>query len=163
MDNAYRFVCSVYLFTLQTIIKTYRQMEKMIEFLTSWLKSAPKWVKVVVPLALAGLTAIYLLSSCSAIRQMEVERRQTREIKDTTTVRLVTSVYKRSVVSRVARVRSFPCSAKPTTADRPLNVQEAAAPAAAGTQAATARRCIQSSTFSTGVDVTTFLPPPPLP
>lgn len=127
----------------------------MIEFISSWLKSAPKWVKVVVPLVLAGLTAIYLLSSCSAIRQMEVERRQTREVKDTTTVRLVTSVYKRSVVSRAARVRSLPCSAKP------LNVQEAAAPAAAGTLAATARRCIQRETDRTGAVVTTFLMPLP--
>ena len=115
----------------------------MIEFLSSWLKSAPKWVKVVVPLGLAGLTAIYLLSSCSAIRQMEVERRQTREIKDTTTVRLVTSTYKRSTTLRAPRVRSLPYSATLITADRPLNVQEAAASAAAGTQAATARRCIQ--------------------
>lgn len=97
-------------------------MEKVIEFISSWLKSAPKWVKIVVPLVLAGLTAIYLLSSCSAIRQMEVERRQTREIKDTTTVRLVTSNYRRSVVFRAARARSLPRSAKPTTADRPLNI-----------------------------------------
>lgn len=126
-------------------------MEKMIEFISSWLKSAPKWVKVVVPLVLAGLTAIYLLSSCSAIRQMEVERRQTREIKDTTTVRLVTSINKCSVVSRSARVRSLPSSAKPTTA----------ASAAAGTQAATARRCIQSSTDRTCAVVTTFLMPSP--
>lgn len=133
----------------------------MIEFLTSWLKSAPKWVKVVVPLGLAGLTAIYLLSSCSAIRQMEVERRQTREVKDTTTVRLVTSIYKRSVVTRSARVRSLPYSAKPTTAVRPLNSPDAAAPAAAGTQAATARRCIQSSTNRTGAVMTTFLMPSP--
>ena len=136
-------------------------MEKMIEFLSTWLKSAPKWVKVVAPLVIAGLIAIYLLSSCSAIRQMEVERRQTREIKDTTTVRLVTSIYKRSVVSRSARVRSLPYSAKPTTADRPLNVQEAAAPAAAGTQAATARRCIQTASGRTGSVVTTFLMPSP--
>lgn len=134
-------------------------MEKVIEFLTSWLKSAPKWVKIVVPLALAGLTAIYLLSSCSAIRQMEVERRQTREIKDTTTVRLVTSNYKRSVVFRASRARSLPHSATPTTADRPLNVQEAAASAAAGTQAATARRCIQRETVRTGSAMTTFLMP----
>lgn len=118
-------------------------MEKLIEFLTSWLKSAPKWVKVAVPLVLAGLIAIYLLSSCSAIRQMEVERRQTRELKDTTTFRLVTSVYKRSVVSRTARVPALPYSANPATADRPFNFQEAAAPAAAGTQAATASRCIR--------------------
>lgn len=133
----------------------------MIEYLSSWLKSAPKWVKVVVPLALAGLIAIYLLSSCSAIRQMEVERRQTREIKDTTSVRLVTSVYKRTTITRAARVRSLPYSATSTTADRPLDVQEAAAPAAAGTQAATARRCIQSSTDCTGALVTTFLMPSP--
>lgn len=117
-------------------------MEKLIEFLTSWLKSAPKWVKVAVPLVFAGLIAIYLLSSCSAIRQMEVERRQTRELKDTTTVRLVTSVYKRSVVTRAARPLALHF-ATPATADRPLNFQEAAAPAAAGTQAATARRCIR--------------------
>lgn len=83
-------------------------MEKMIEFISSWLKSAPKWVKVIVPLVLAGLIAIYLLSSCSAIRQMEVERRQTREVKDTTTVRLVTSNYRRSVVFRADRARSLP-------------------------------------------------------
>lgn len=122
-------------------------MEKMIEFLTSWLKSAPKWVKVVVPLGLAGLAAIYLLSSCSAIRQMEVERRQTREVKDTTTFRLVTSNYKRSVVFRAARVRSLPHSATPATA--------------AGTQAATARRCIHNATDRTGSVVTTFLMPSP--
>lgn len=121
-------------------------MEKLIEFLTSWLKSAPKWVKVAVPLGFAGLIAIYLLSSCSAIRQMEVERRQTREVKDTTTVRLVTSVYRRSVTTRTARPfvpRFVPRFATPATADRPLNFQEAAASAAAGTQAATARRCIR--------------------
>lgn len=136
-------------------------MEKMIEFLSSWLKSAPKWVKAVVPLVIAGLVAIYFLSSCSAIRQMEVERRQTREIKDTTSLRLVTSVYKRTTVTRAARVRSLPYSATTTTADRPLVIQEAAAPAAAGTQAATARRCIQSSTFRKGSEVTTFLMPSP--
>lgn len=133
----------------------------MIEFLSSWLKSAPKWVKVVAPLAIAGLVAIYLLSSCSAIHQLEVERRQTREIKDTTSVRLVTSVYKRSTVTRAAGVCSLPYSATQTTADRPLNVQEAAAPAAAGTQAATARRCIHRETFRTGSVVITFLMPSP--
>ena len=117
-------------------------MEKLIEFLTSWLKSAPKWVKVAVPLGFAGLIAIYLLSSCSAIRQMEVERRQTREVKDTTTVRLVTSVYKRSVTTRTARPLA-PRFTTSATADRPFNSQEAAAPAAAGSQAATARRCIR--------------------
>lgn len=133
----------------------------MNEFLFSWLKSAPKWVKVVVPLVIAGLVAIYFLSSCSAIRQMEVERRQTREVKDTTSVRLVTSVYKRTTVTRAARVRSLPYSAKTTTAARPPVIQEAAAPAASGTQAATARRCIQSLTFRSGAEVTTFLMPSP--
>nr|DAL55223.1 MAG TPA_asm: hypothetical protein [Microviridae sp.] len=136
-------------------------MEKMIEFLSSWLKSAPKWVKIVVPLVIAGVTAIYLLSSCSAIRQMEVERRQTREIKDTTTVRLVTSDYKRSVVYRASRARSLPYSATPTTADRPLYVQDAAASAAAGTQAATARRCIRRKFDRSGASVTTILMPSP--
>lgn len=132
----------------------------MIEFLTSWLKSAPKWVKIVVPLVLAGIIAIYLLSSCSAVRHMEVERRQTREIKDTTSVRLVTSDCKRSVVFRAARVRFLPYPAAPTTADRSLDA-DAAAPAAAGTQAATVRRCIQRETDPTGSAVTTFLMPSP--
>lgn len=131
----------------------------MIELLSSWLKSAPKWVKVVAPLLIAGIVAIYLLSSCSAIRQMEVERRQTREIKDTTSVRLVTSVYKRTTVTRAARVRSLPYSATTTTAARPPVIQEAAASAAAGTQAATARRCIQGETCRSGSAVTTFLMP----
>lgn len=136
-------------------------MEKVIEFLTSWLKSAPKWVKVVVPLVIAGVVAIYLLSSCSAIRQMEVERRQTREVKDTTTVRIVTSNYSRSVIFRAARVRSLPHPAKPITAGRPFNVHEAVAPATAGTQAATASRCIQRETDRSGAVVTTFLMPSP--
>lgn len=136
-------------------------MEKIIDLLSSWLKSAPKWVKVVVPLVIAGLVAIYLLSSCSAIRQLEVERRQTREIKDTTSVRLVTSVYRRTILARPARARALPSSATTTTAAKPLVIQEAAAPAAAGTQAATARRCIQRVTIRTGDEVTTFLMPPP--
>lgn len=131
----------------------------MTEFLFSWLKSAPKWVKAVVPLVIAGLVAIYFLSSCSAIRQLEVERRQTREVKDTTSVRLVTSVYKRTTVTRAARVRSLPYSATTTTAARPPLIQEAAAPAAAGTQAATARRCIRRETDRSGAVVTTFLMP----
>lgn len=136
-------------------------MEKVIEFFSSWLKSAPKWVKVVVPLVIAGLAAIYLLSSCSSIRQLEVERRQTREIKDTTSVHLVTSIYKRTTVTRAARVRSLPSSATSTTAVRPLVTQDAAAPAAAGTKAATARLCVQASTDRTGVAVTNFLMPSP--
>lgn len=136
-------------------------MEKVIEFFSSWLKSAPKWVKVVVPLVIAGLVAIYLLSSCSAIRQLEVERRQTREIKDTTSVHLVTSVYKRTTVTRAARVRSLPSSATSATAVRPLVTQDAAAPAAAGAQAATARRCLYPLTDRSGDVVTTFLMPSP--
>lgn len=134
-------------------------MEEFIKKAFAWLKSAPKWAKVVVPLVIAGLVAIYFLSSCSAIRQLEVERRQTREVKDTTSVRLVTSSYRRTTVTRAARVRSLSRSAKPITADRPLNVQEAAAPAAVGTQAATARRCIQRETDRTGSAVTIFLMP----
>lgn len=136
-------------------------MEKIIEFLASWLKSAPRWTKVVVPLFIAGLAAIYLLSSCSAIHQMEVERRQVREIKDTTSVRLVTSIYKRTTTTRAARVRSLPYPATQATADRPLLANDAAASAAAGTQAATARRCIQAENDRTGASATTFLMPSP--
>lgn len=136
-------------------------MEEFIKKAFSWLKAAPKWVRAVVPFVIAGLVAIYFLSSCSAIRHLEVERQQTREVKDTTSVRLVTSFHKRTTVTRAARVRSLPYSATQTTADRPLNVQEAAATAAAGPQAATARRCIQTETFRTGAEATIFLMPSP--
>lgn len=134
-------------------------MEEFIKKALAWLKTAPKWVKVVVPFVIAGMVAIYFLSSCSAIRQLEVERRQTREVKDTTTVHLVSSVYRRTTVTRAARARSLPISANPTTANRPLNVKEEAAPAASGTQAATARRCIRMSNDRSGAVVTTFLMP----
>lgn len=49
-----------------------------------WLKKAPNWCKVVVMVLLAALAAIYLCTSCSTISRVQLDKRTTREIKDTT-------------------------------------------------------------------------------
>lgn len=54
------------------------------EILSNWLKSSPKWVKVVVMLLIAAIAAIYLCTSCSTISRVQLDKRTTREIKDTT-------------------------------------------------------------------------------
>lgn len=61
-------------------------MEEMIKKALAWLKTAPKWAKVAVPFILAALIAVYMFSSCNVLRAVEIERRQTRSIQDTTTV-----------------------------------------------------------------------------
>lgn len=52
--------------------------------LFNWLKSSPKWVKVVATLLIAAIAAIYLCTSCSTISRVQLDKRTTREIKDTT-------------------------------------------------------------------------------
>lgn len=74
-------------------------MEKVISYILDWLKSSPKWVRVAAPLLLACIASIYLLSSCSVMKSLEVERKQTREIRDTTTVR-ITQIYRKSTLLR---------------------------------------------------------------
>ena len=67
--------------------------------LVAFLKQAPKWCRVSVPLLLAALFACYLLSSCNVIRAVQYERRQTRDIQDTTVVRLSTT-HRKTVLHR---------------------------------------------------------------
>ena len=52
--------------------------------LLNWLKASPKWVKVVATLLIAAIAAIYLCTSCSTISRVQLDKRTTREIKDTT-------------------------------------------------------------------------------
>lgn len=80
-------------------------MEEMIKKAFAWLKTAPKWAKVVIPFIFAALVAIYMFSSCNVLRSVEVERRQTRSIQDTTTVHLssfVRTTRTRQTISVVA-------------------------------------------------------------
>lgn len=49
-----------------------------------WLKKAPNWCKVVVMLLAAAVAAIYLCTSCSSVSRVQLDKRTTREIKDTT-------------------------------------------------------------------------------
>ena len=63
-------------------------MEDFVKKAFAWLGTAPKWVRIVVPFILAALAAVYMFSSCNVLRSVEVERRQTRSIQDTTTVRV---------------------------------------------------------------------------
>lgn len=49
-----------------------------------WLKKAPNWCKVVVMVLVAAIAAIYLCTSCSTISRVQLDKRTTREIKDTT-------------------------------------------------------------------------------
>lgn len=81
-------------------------MEEMIKKALAWLKTAPKWVKVVVPLLLAALVAIYMFSSCNVLRAVEIERRQTRSIQDTTTVHVSSYVRTTRTRQTIGVVRS---------------------------------------------------------
>lgn len=69
-------------------------MEEFVNKAFAWLKTAPKWVRVAVPFILAALAVVYMFSSCNVLRSVEVERRQTRSIQDTTTVRVSSYVRK---------------------------------------------------------------------
>lgn len=72
-------------------------MDEFFKKAFAWLKTSPKWVRIVVPLIIAALAAIYLFSSCNVLRSVEVERRQTRSVQDTTTVR-VSSYVRRTQI-----------------------------------------------------------------
>lgn len=76
-------------------------MEKFFKFIFDWLRSSPKWVRAVVPLILAALCAIYLLSSCGAVSHVQLDKRTTRQIYDTTHV-----VVSQSVVKSTLRYRA---------------------------------------------------------
>lgn len=72
-------------------------MEELVKKALAWLKTAPKWVRVAVPFILAALVAVYMFSSCNVLRSVEVERRQSRSIQDTTTVRVSSYVRKTQI------------------------------------------------------------------
>lgn len=76
-------------------------MEKIFKVILDWLCSSPKWVRAVVPFILAALCAIYLLSSCGTVSRVQLDKRTTRQIYDTTHV-----VVSQSVVKSTLRYRA---------------------------------------------------------
>ena len=76
-------------------------MEKIFKIILDWLRSSPKWVRVVVPLILAALCAIYLLSSCGSVSRIQMDKRTTRHVADTTHVVVSQSVVKSTLRYRV--------------------------------------------------------------
>lgn len=76
-------------------------MEKIFKIILDWLRSSPKWVRAVVPFILAALCAIYLLSSCGTVSRVQVDKRTTRHVNDTTHV-----VVSQSVVKSTLRYRA---------------------------------------------------------
>ena len=72
-------------------------MEKFFEKLLDWLRSSPNWVRAVVPFILAALCAIYLLSSCGTVSRVQIDKRTTRHVQDTTHVVVSQSVVKSSL------------------------------------------------------------------
>lgn len=67
-------------------------MEKFFTKILDWLRSSPKWVRAVFPFILAALCVIYLLSSCGAVSRLQVDKRTTRNVHDTTHVVVTQSV-----------------------------------------------------------------------
>lgn len=43
-------------------------MNEIFKFAIDWLKSSPRWCKIVAPLLACALAAVYLLSSCGVTR-----------------------------------------------------------------------------------------------
>lgn len=82
-------------------------MEKLFQKLLDWLRSSPKWVRAVVPFILAALCAIYLLSSCGTVSRVQLDKRTTRHVNDTTHVVVSQSVVKSTLRYRVSSVKGI--------------------------------------------------------
>ena len=88
-------------------------MEELIRKALAWLKSAPKWCRVAIPFLLAALCAAYLFSSCGVVSRVQLDKRTTREVRDTThlivtrsTIRTRTRSY--GIRSVLDQSRSYP-------------------------------------------------------
>lgn len=87
-------------------------MKEFITFCLNWLKSAPRWIRAVVPLLVAALAVLYLCTSCGVVQRVQLEKRMTRETKDTT--RLIIS----QTTSRTrAKVRTYRATFAPIQHD----------------------------------------------
>lgn len=71
------------------------------KFAFEWLKKAPNWCKVVVMVLVAAIAAIYLCTSCSTISRMQLDKRTTREVRDTTHLILSSTVKEKTTYKRV--------------------------------------------------------------
>lgn len=69
-----------------------------------WLKRAPNWCKVVVMVLVAAIAAIYLCTSCGTISRVQLDKRTTREVRDTTHLILSSTIKERTTYKRIGAV-----------------------------------------------------------
>ena len=69
-----------------------------------WLKKAPNWCKVIVMVLVAAIVAIYLCTSCGTISRVQLDKRTTREVRDTTHLILSSTIKERTTYKRIGAV-----------------------------------------------------------
>ena len=82
------------------------EQESLIKVFFEWLKKAPNWSKVVVMVLAAAVAAIYLCTSCSTIARVQLDKRTTREVKDTTHL-ILSTIRERTTYKRVGAADPF--------------------------------------------------------
>lgn len=93
-------------------------MDKLVTMLFDWIKAAPKWVRAVVPLLLAAIAALYLCTSCGVVQRVQLEKRMTRETKDTT--RLIISSTSKTTVRTFGVPLTFRTASRSESVGLPL-------------------------------------------
>lgn len=83
------------------------EQNSLIKVFFEWLKKAPNWSKVVVMVLAAAVAAIYLCTSCSTISRVQLDKRTTREVKDTTHLILSSTIRERTTYKRVGAADPF--------------------------------------------------------
>lgn len=80
------------------------EQTKLSKAALEWLKKAPNWCKIVVMVLVAAIAAIYLCTSCSTISRVQLDKRTTREVRDTTHLILSSTIKERTTYKRVGAV-----------------------------------------------------------
>lgn len=70
-------------------------MDKIISLFVDWIKSAPKWVRAIVPILIAVVAILYLCTSCGVVNRVQLDKRTTRHTRDTTHI-VVSQTVERS-------------------------------------------------------------------
>lgn len=83
------------------------EQNSLIKAVFEWLKNAPNWSKVVVVVLVSAVVAIYLCTSCSTISRVQLDKRTTREVRDTTHLILSSTIRERTTYKRVGAVEPF--------------------------------------------------------
>lgn len=72
-----------------------------------WLKNVPNWCKVVVMVLISAIAAIYLCTSCSTVSRVQLDKRTTREVRDTTHLILSSTIKERTTYKRIGVADPF--------------------------------------------------------